>query len=679
MVNDNFSKLLEIVNRTKQALVGSWDENGAFVDKNILTRKGVLPEGIGFTGLMLLALAFRDEEKVFTVEFRQKLEEIIEATITKLYGWTEKGFSAAPFAKSDSIVFNEEFGYTDTVTWCLSSAILTRYMQRKDAITLSPKTQHCVFEMIARGTKTIFETQREDGTWGFRTDKLSKSSLYFTYSVNATLADFFDYVLNEIELVESETVDENLVQGEDVELLEYLKSELGYDAREKANAVRASLQNWLIKYGLPLVAKVSDCTEMTATERQMLGMWDHSNQAVDGKHYHNLYYAYYLIDMMVTSAVDLRLSEMINDNVAIEQLHKHYESNGLMSKSDLMYFFGDEYTFLGDGCNISKLFTTCIEQAIHSTRTQYICASKTGNAFWDDTTSELPILWEHEQDSINGRAKVLLGQVKGSVSDPTLAPLALRSNINYIFYITNQMDMTVERLFLDICDQAYTLENPEDERNEDCVVNLWDKLFYSLPITERSIEALVDYYDYLCKFEKSTSFNASLPKDKESATKCISVAKSPFELAVEQKIAEYLASAEGKEAIATAIGTGSIDATVPTRANETVTDIGQIIAKIEELSDHIQKMTPIESDADKQEDDKLVEALLMLYNELTLFNTRVNIKKFTKERLTEGDIMHRASALKKRYDDFLYEYMNNDFDDGKNDFTFMYKKIINNI
>ena len=70
--------------------------------------------------------------------------------------------------------------------------------------------------------------------------------------------------------------------------------------------------------------------------------------------------------------------------------------------------------------------------------------------------------------------------------------MALRVNALYAYYICNQSDVAVDRLFDDIC------SNASADANGGSVQYLWDTSSYDLMVTERAIEALVDYYDY-CK------------------------------------------------------------------------------------------------------------------------------------------------------------------------------------
>ena len=105
--------------------------------------------------------------------------------------------------------------------------------------------------------------------------------------------------------------------------------------------------------------------------------------------------------------------------------------------------------------------------------------------------------------------------------------------------------MEVDRLFRDICEEL------ADQDTSDTVANLWDGNNYNIQLTERSIEAVVDYYDYLNKFECAQLREAEkgVAVNAVPATTVAPAEKTPFEKAIDDKIAEYLQSAEGQSLI----------------------------------------------------------------------------------------------------------------------------------
>jgi len=75
------------------------------------------------------------------------------------------------------------------------------------------------------------------------------------------------------------------------------------------------------------------------------------------------------------------------------------------------------------------------------------------------------------------------------LAEPGLIPLAVRCNAQYAYYVAKGKDSKMGKLF------ALLLGDRNDDNG------LWDKASYSLLITERAIEAIVDYYDYLNQYE----------------------------------------------------------------------------------------------------------------------------------------------------------------------------------
>lgn len=662
-MRDMYMKLMDVANRTKEAVISRWETTEGFTDKNKYTRQGALPEATGLCSLLLYSVAFRNENAIYNSSDKDTVSKIVESSFAKLKRWSVGGYGATPLTRKTDI-FDSKNDYTDTVTWVLSASILARYAERNGAITVTPETRETIFDMMNVSFSSLMESQREDGTWGFRTDRNAKSSLYFTYSASSAVADFFDYILGEIG--EVEVIGDNIrtVEPKDTEVIKYLSSALGYDVEKKATEVRAALQNWLIRYALPLLPKIASCCKMTDHERELVGMWSHNSVAFGGesKIYYHLYYAYYLIDMMVTSSVDIRMKSIINNPDELRRLEENYRADGLFNGGDLTYFFDENN-------RVDELFTMYIEQAIHTTRTQYISAKKTGGNFWVGTGSELPISWLHETDSISNKAKILLSQVSGvgGVSDPTVSPMALRANINYSFYVANKPDYTIEGLFDDICDEACS---EIDEYNEDCcVLDLWDATNYSIPVTERAIEAIVDFYDYLCRFEEREAVEERTVTNASFARK---VEKSALDIALETKFAEYLRSDVGRSVIAEI----SVGTTQPVAYGTERTD--DLITEIERISDFINQTTLLNTHGD--EDERLTAALVNLHRAISACSTKDKIRTTVKRvsYKTDADyqkrILHCANEYMRRVDE-LFKDLVADTDFIECDFSSLYTQL----
>ncbi len=533
--SEKLTKLLGTVKKVKDALVTNWDSNnGSFVDKDNMTESGILSETIGLTGILLFLVAFNEEKSVINENDKEKIVSIYKQTFSKIHKEIEeKGFTAEPLvSKSDTnMIFRKDdgLGYIDTITWVLSATILTRYLVKNNVIELDKESSAENNKVLAEALALIINSQREDGTWGFLSDKKSDKSLYFTFAANASVADFFDYVMGEIAYVNDKNADDEDIMAEmDKELLEYLNKELANKVEfvdgsiEKTMGdVRQKLQDWLIKDCLPLLPELAGCNTLNDSAADKLGIWSLHNSDKYSR-YFNLYYTYYLVEMMVTSSSDSRINELLYDDQ--ENVKRSYLET--MSSTDIKYYFSKN--------NLDSLWNNIMEQAIHNSRSAYMSASRTGNSFWDSSEkSSLKIQWKYSENNVI--TNIVESAELSYCFDPCLVPMALRSNIMYSYYISKQPDMCVDRLFDSILEQ-------QSSRNGDVVAeNLWDTSKFSLLVTERSVEALVDYYDYLVKFDESGE-NTSV-----SSTK--SAEKSEFDIAMDKKIAEYLKGPAGKSIV----------------------------------------------------------------------------------------------------------------------------------
>jgi hypothetical protein len=127
-----------------------------------------------------------------------------------------------------------------------------------------------------------------------------------------------------------------------------------------------------------------------------------------------------------------------------------------------------------------------IEHAIYISRIHFDKAYEDKN-YWDDPDlSSLNISWKYNKN-LDAAAKRAFQSGRKPV-EPGLVPLSLRCNILYAFYYARGVDNKIEQLFNIIL----------DDRNE--INGLWDRQDYVLQITERAVEAIVDYADYLQEF-----------------------------------------------------------------------------------------------------------------------------------------------------------------------------------
>lgn len=94
-----------------------------------------------------------------------------------------------------------------------------------------------------------------------------------------------------------------------------------------------------------------------------------------------------------------------------------------------------------------------------------------------------------------------------SLEDQNLLPLALRCNALYCYYISEGPDSFMELWMQRLLD------------SRDKQSGLWDDIGVSVAITEKSIEAIIDYYDYFKKLKETSGDSATLSsKDTQPRT-----------------------------------------------------------------------------------------------------------------------------------------------------------------
>lgn len=478
----------------KDSLLSDWDDNQCFIDKDKFDSKGLMSETIGMTTLLLLGVAFQGESRFTDEGDIAKLNAIVNKGLNYICDEVEsKGYTAEPLVSADrtSDIFSDGKGYTDTATWVLSTMVLLRYAQRRKIIGLVKEDQERVFTHIVKALDAILGSQREDGTWGFMTDAGSKRSLYYTYACSGAIADFFDYILGEIALVD----DNANFEYKDTELIDYINDKLGYDVGDHATNVRGKTAKWLVETCLPRLPNISECMDLSTEDMAAIGVWSQDVNLGD-KYYENvsfidLYYVYYIIDMMTLTFADSVFKDIVSKDSTLSEFSDN--CNGLLPPLEHMFFFknstpDDLY---------EQFYKGYMEQAIHSARNNFLIASRTGNMFWSSFESELVLQWEHEDQNINSLVKTALSTKRGKIviSEPALLPMALRVNTCFCYYISEEKDFSLKRLY------SMILSSIASETSGDCKKGLWDTTSYNLAITERSVEAIVDYYDYLCKFD----------------------------------------------------------------------------------------------------------------------------------------------------------------------------------
>ena len=594
IINDNrYQKVYDLANNAKNALIELFNEDGHFSDKDKMRDGGLMADAVGLTSIMLIDVAFygTDGGNVIKKNDTESISAIINSMLPQLYKKISKfGYTADPVVsrKNTKNIFGKEqgIGSTDTMTWILSLCSITRYAHRKGFVQLSEECSSIISELAAEVIVLLCQSQLPDGTWGFMTNEAdaterAKRSLYFSYVVSQCFADFFDYIRGDIDNPNEDyqrTYEDYYDRVFAEELDKTVTEKLGKSAIDAVYESRQKLQEWVITYCLPVLPKLSSCKELTKEEKDSLGIWDTSfDPKKEEFNYFNLYYTNYILDMMITSEVDsrfkdLRLEEYIDEvydgtpssetKATVQyRILQSYKASPSIPSSDKEFFFGlvgnkqEKMGYLKDRNHIKNFLDNYHQQAIHNSRALYM-ASSHSNKFWDQ--SELAIKWEHESPSIETEIRNING-----ITDPAFVPMALRTNASFCFYKAESGDFFVDNLFDYICSDVYSdqvLQDDDDEDDyENCITGLWDTIKFNLFVTERSIEAIVDYYDYLNKLfpqqeESAAPTGAAVkPAEKMIKEEKTDVSSGEIDLAVEKKIEAFLTSEKGQEILREAL------------------------------------------------------------------------------------------------------------------------------
>ncbi len=163
-----------------------------------------------------------------------------------------------------------------------------------------------------------------------------------------------------------------------------------------------------------------------------------------------------------------------------------------------------------------------IEHAIYHTRIMFDKAHEDQDWWKDPKKSSLLLNWE--------KHPVLDNKLKGmrnlpDLFEPGLVPLSLRCNCLYSYYLSGGTDKKIKDLFRMVYEDTNS------------ATKLWDSENYTLMVTERSIEAIVDYADYLIKYEVPVRSDAT-PESSGGHALSSAIALS---------VSEFLTSPQGRE------------------------------------------------------------------------------------------------------------------------------------
>lgn len=197
-----------------------------------------------------------------------------------------------------------------------------------------------------------------------------------------------------------------------------------------------------------------------------------------------LYYTYFVIDMLIVTKADI--------------------------------FFEDK----------KEEIYRAIEHGIYLSRIAFDNARKDADWWNNSEKSSLHLEWRNHK---NIDSNIPSGSSK--LIEPGLVPLSMRCNALYAYYISEGEDKKME-------DLSFILMDDRDKKT-----GLWDSIGYSLLNTERSIEALVDYADYIKRFKAGS---VSIVEEDKTVEK-----ETDIEVAIQKLVYEtvkkYINSPQGNK------------------------------------------------------------------------------------------------------------------------------------
>jgi len=530
--------VLDVARETKQALydIEGFDRIPGFSD-DINKGNGIITQCAGAVSLLLLHKTFANEKQVIQPQDKAKTVEIILTvfnSVKQLVG--DWGYNATPFASGNQTkdIFSSDKGYIGSLTWVLSLCMLIRYNNRMAYLEFPDEFLQEITEAIPELLKTICLSQimidDTTGAWGFSTDS-DNISLYFTYTVSASLGDYYDYLFEEFK---------DCDRNEDIELKEML-NERTFVVRGQTKTVfaaveeaRTALQMWVIKYALPILP---DCAEARLPAKLLpaMGIWElDKNKAnpdlgLDTKfHYNYLYYAQYIFDMIISSIANQRFNTIFSSGgTEAEDIRKFYEEHGLFPVADLEYYFENDHT--------DVLVEKIMDQSIHALRLNISKASRTKDRYWESLDAAVfDMKWGYSDSKKNTKQMELASK---NIKDPVILPLFLRVNTLYSYYISERTDKIIDEIFGQII---------LDRQGSGEFMNLWDSLAFNIMITEKAVEGITDYYNYLLKY--------AAPEPAVEVKEVPIVNPEPIKEAILEAVQEYLKSREGKELLTGVLG-----------------------------------------------------------------------------------------------------------------------------
>ncbi len=227
-----------------------------------------------------------------------------------------------------------------------------------------------------------------------------------------------------------------------------LRKELGGTLIEEINATRKKLLEYLYHTYLP---------QLGQNEIEHLGL---PLMPTEKRHI-LLYYSYFVLEMLVTCKLDPFYPQWE------DELNEALENGIYLSRIDLSRAMKDKIV------------------------------EKEGEDPWFENADK-STLWIRDWFSFK-EPHLIPPASKRTIGEPSLIPLSVRCNAQYAYWVADGPDAKMPKLFGFLLDNR----NPND--------GLWDAEGYNLLITERAVEAIVDYFDYVIKYESRHQSSSTSP------------------------------------------------------------------------------------------------------------------------------------------------------------------------
>jgi len=358
-----------------------------------------------------------------------------------------EGYGARPLDKKNALaeILNEGGarkagvgeGYVDTLSWSVSTAVLFNYsarvLQTQRRTSPTSALLDSTRQQLARALTLLLDAQCEDGGWGWARG-VESGHLYFTWSSIQGLADYLDYVLGESEA--------QIGVPADHEVVSWLAANFP-DLRQRVDEARKRALDFLVQRYLDKALKSGlDLSDLTL-ERRIEPLDRRHSRVV-------IYYDLYLLESLILLGYDVPGGKISSANrERISDLFK-----AIVERFTEIRSLPDSDSFLSDP---------------------------------DASTLRFQILSK----------KTFQGKSLHSflVQDPGLWAQFLRTMILYRFYTEPGEGPDGDIIGADKSALRFLVDDRR-ESGQDIGDALWDRVAFNLSITTRSVEALIDVYDY---------------------------------------------------------------------------------------------------------------------------------------------------------------------------------------